>query len=327
MMARVVQLWTNFWFAEISPYPIALFRLLFGFYLLIYFLGALPNVPLFYSNEGVYSPVLIPDIAPAPAIAWLLYLMTVLLIIGLIAGYRMRIVAPLLLLFYSYHFCLNIWVRACSYDRLIYMSLIILCLAPSDHVLSVRFGRSKSNMEWQVTAWATRLLAVHLCLFYLSTALYKLLSPGWHGGEIIKGVMSSVFSSEAAFFFVGLKLPGILFDIMACLVIVFELICPIGFLIRDLEVQLSFLDKPVQLRNVQYYFFVAGILFHTGIWIFMQIPQFMICPIFYVLFMPAADIQRLLAWATASWDRRLIKKEAAPGIAGYQPALTNQLFE
>jgi hypothetical protein len=295
-IARGAGAWTNFWFAEISPYTIALFRLLFGIYLLLYFLGSCTNVPLFYSNEGVYCPLFIPDIAPAPWIAWTLYLITVVLIFAFTVGYRMKVVAPLAFGFYMYHFCLNIGARACSYDRLAVMAFILLCLAPSDQVLSL--GNKKIGATPTTSAWATRLLAIHLCLFYVSTGLYKVLSPGWQtGGEVIKGVMSSIFSSDLAFAVVRLQLPSAVFDFLAFAVVVFELTCPIGFLMRDISIKTAFSDSELRLKGVQYYFFVAGILFHIGIWIFMQLPQFLICPIFYVLFIPASEIERFLNWA------------------------------
>jgi len=290
----LAECWTGFWFAEMSAYPMALFRLLFGCFLLVYFLGGLNYISLFYSNIGVYCPLFIPDVAPSPPAAVILYFMTVVLILALIVGYRIRVVGPLLLIFYLYHFCLNIGTRACSYDRLVLMALVILCLAPSDQVLSVTSRKRQTVIEPTVSAWPAKLLALHLCLFYFSTGLYKLLSPDWNTGEIVKGVMSSLHSSDIAFAVVGLKLPLFLFHITAASVIIFELLCPIGFLIRNVSIKLAFLQTTIQLRRVQYYFFLAGILFHTGIWIFMQIPQFFICPVFYVLFMPAGDIRHLV---------------------------------
>jgi len=268
--------------------------LLFGCYLLVYFLGRLNYIALFYSNLGVYSPLFIPDIAPGPPVATILYGTTVLLILALIAGYRVRVVAPLLVVFYLYHFFLNTGMRACSFDRLVIMALAILCLAPSDRVLSITSLKRDSAIEPTVSAWPCKLLSLHLCLFYFSTGLYKLLSPDWHSGEIVKGVMSSLHSSDLAFALVGLKLPIFVFHIMAASVILFELTCPIGFLIRDMSIRLAFLKTTIRLRRVQYYFFLSGILFHIGIWIFMLIPQFFICPVFYVLFMPGGDIKHLV---------------------------------
>jgi len=298
IIGRIPDSWMNFWFAEISPYPIALFRVLFGIYLLIYFLGSCTNVPLFYSNEGVYCPLFIPDIAPAPWIAWILYIITVVLICAFTVGYRMKVVAPLAFAFYLYHFCLNIGARACSYDRLVFMAFILLCLAPSDQVLSVKKKTALSDPTPTTSAWATRLLAIHVCLFYFSTGLYKELSPGWHSGEIIKGVMSSNFSSDLAFAVMRLKFPSVVFDFLALSVIVFELTCPIGFAVRDFGFTTAFSRKRLHLKGVQYYFFVCGILLHCGIWMFMQIPQFFICPVFYVLFIRARDIRRFLNWVT-----------------------------
>ncbi len=310
--ALLAELWSRFWFAEVSPYPMALFRVLFGCYLLVYFLGSLPHISLFYSNAGVYCPVLVPDIAPNPPVAVVLYATTVALILALIVGYRARFVAPLVLIFYLYHFCLNIWVRACSYDRLVVMALIMLCLAPSDQVLSIGARRQRNGVEKQVSAWPARLLAIHLCLFYLSTGIYKLLSPDWQSGEIVKGVMTSNYSSDFAFAVVGLQLPSVLFDLMARSVIVFELICPVGFLIRELSIKFAFAKDSLHLRKVQYYFFAGAILFHAGIWIFMQIPQFFICPVFYVLFIPTSDIKYFIRTITG-YIRRLLP-DVSPGM-------------
>jgi len=297
-ISRIAGPWTNFWFAEISPYPIALFRVLFGIYLLVYFLGSCTNVPLFYSNEGVYTPLFIPDIAPAPWVAWILYLITVILIGAFAVGYRMKVVAPLAFVFYMYHFCLNIGSRACSYDRLVIMAFVMLCLAPSDQVLSFPKKAALSDPRPTTSAWATRLLAIHICLFYFSTGLYKELSPGWHSGEIIKGVMSSNFSSDLAFAVVRLNLPSFVYDFLALSVIVYEFACPIGFAVRDISFTTPFSPKRLRIKGVQYYFFVGGLLLHIGIWMFMQIPQFLICPVFYALFMPEKDIKRFLNWIT-----------------------------
>jgi hypothetical protein len=300
--SSVADAWTGFWFAEMSAYPMALFRLLFGCFLLVYFLGGLNYISLFYSNVGVYSPLFISDIAPSPPVAMALYFITVALIVALMIGYRVRVVAPLVMVFYLYHFFLNIGMRACSYDRLILMALIFLCIAPSDQVLSVTSRNRQTDADPTVSGWPAKLLALHLCLFYLSTGLYKFLSPDWHGGEIIKGVMTSLHSSDLGFAMVGLKLPLFLYQLMAASVIVFEFLCPIGFFIRDMSIKLAFFEKPIHVRGVQYYFFLAGMCFHAGIWIFMLIPQFFICPVFYALFMPAADIKRVARWVGERYD-------------------------
>jgi len=308
LIARCAGAWTDFWFAEISPYPIALFRALFGIFLLIYFLGSCTNVPLFYSSEGVYCPLFIPDIAPAPWVAWLLYLFTVMLIVAFTIGYRMKVVAPLTFTFYMYHFLLNIGARACSYDRLTLMALLLLCLTPSNQVLSLDVGANKSSSPPSTSAWVTRLLAIHICFFYFSTGLYKLLSPGWHSGEIIKGVMTSNFSSDLAFAVVHLNMPKLFYDYLAFSTIIFELTCPIGFALRDINIRTIFSNTELRLKGIQYYFFVAGTLFHCGVWIFMQIPQFLICPIFYVLFIPASEIKGFLDWVANLLPVKLQKK-------------------
>ncbi len=69
MLARMGHFWYRLWFEPIAAYPLAAFRIAFGCYLLAYLLEYAFVVDLAFSNEGVYSPFLIPDLAPSPPLA------------------------------------------------------------------------------------------------------------------------------------------------------------------------------------------------------------------------------------------------------------------
>ncbi len=263
----------NFIFGKTSPYPIATFRVLFGVYLLLYFLKFLPNVFLFFSNEGIYAPYLIPDIAPSPAVAFLIYTATLALMLAFTLGYKTRLVTPLLLIAFIYHFALSLAVKNCSYDRLIIMFLFLMSLGEIDGALSISKPEKK-----EVDAWLTRILCLQVTLFYFGTGFYKLFMPYWHSGEIIKMTMLSNWGTPLAFWFVNLGLPYIFYDIMTWGIIVTELV--FGFLLYIRPIQ-----KPV---------FLIGFLFHFSIWVFLGIVQFMICPLTYVLFMQGEEVKSLV---------------------------------
>src|ERR1700730_7504736 len=103
-LRKLVDWWSDFWFGPISAYPISALRILFGIYLFIFLAWSLPFVPLLYSRDGVYSPLFVPDIAPSPAVAWLLYSITLALCIAFTVGYKTGIVTPLLTILFLYHF-------------------------------------------------------------------------------------------------------------------------------------------------------------------------------------------------------------------------------
>jgi len=179
----------------------------------------------------------------------------------------------------------------------------------------VFFAREKSEpyvaFGPKVSAWLPRLLALHLAIFYFMTGLFKALSPGWHSGEILKGVMSGVYASDAGFGMLGLHVPNFVYDMMALSVIVFELTCPFFFYVRKLDFSFAIGASScrIKIENVQLYFFLVGFLFHAGIAIVMQLPQFMICPIGYVLFMNGADVRRLFKQITLKFRWLLLKTE------------------
>ncbi len=298
--SRLVKLsscWNDFWFAKVSAYPIAAYRILLGIYLLFYLGAAAPNVALLFSQEGVYSPFLIPDIAPPAWLAWVLYSLTISLTVAFTVGYRTKLITPFLFLFFLYHFLLNIAVKACSYDRLLIMSLALMCFSDCNRVWSLARGNKKADfVEPKVSAWVTRLLALHLAIFYLMTGLFKALSPAWHTGEVLRGVMSSVYASAAGFMVLSWKPPAEFFNLMAAALIVFELSCPFFFFVRRLELNINVGNVllAVKIQHIQLWFFLCGLCFHIGVWIFMQLPQFMICPIGYVLFLDGDELHDVL---------------------------------
>jgi hypothetical protein len=264
----------QYWFGNISAYPITAFRILFGFFLFVYFASFFPHVNLFFSNEGLTVPFLIPDISPSPFIAWFIYLLTLVLILFFMFGFKTRFVTPLLLVFFVYHFALSLAVKNCSYDRLIMLFLFLLSFAELDKAWSI-FSTTNSSENPQTKAWVTHLLMVQVALFYFGTGFYKVFTPAWQNGLILKMTLASNWGTPAAFWFLSLHPPMWLFDLLTWSVILFELAC--GFLFY--------------VRPIQKYVFLVAAAFHTSIWLFLGIPHFMLCVTTYVLFLPPEELK------------------------------------
>lgn len=266
----LIILWDKFWFRKISSINLQAFRLLIGVYLFIYFLWSFPHIELFFSNHGIYSTFFVPDkIAPNIIIAWLIYSFTLLVCLLYSLSYKFKIVSWLMLFLFIYYFVLNIGVKACTYERLIFLFLLINALSSSDII------ENKPNKL--VSAWPQRLLTLYIVCFYFSTGLYKLLVPAWHSSLVLKGAITGTYGSEAGYWLLNLGLPNIFFDMSSWALIVFELVG--GFMFFS--------------KKYQKLFFLLGFFFHLSVGVFMQLPQFMILPCAYILFVCSPDVQKL----------------------------------
>jgi hypothetical protein len=127
----------------------------------------------------------------------------------------------------------------------------------------------------QISAWLTRILCIQVTLFYFGTGVYKLLADPWQNGEILKMTLASNWGSPAAFWLLNLNLPNWFYDISTKFLVYFELICGFAFWYRP----------------VQKIFFLIAFLFHLSVWIFLSIPEFMLCTLTYALFLPGEEIE------------------------------------
>jgi hypothetical protein len=266
----LIVLWEKFWFRKIPSVNIQIFRLLFGIYLFIYFAWSFPNIELFFSNQGIYSTLFVPsEIAPNIIVAWLIYSFTLLVCLLYAIGYKFRIISWLMLFLFIYYFVLNIGVKACTYERLIFIFLLIMALSS--------FDITKHKPNKLISAWSQRILTLYISFFYIDTGLYKLLIPAWHSSLVIKGAITGIYGSQVGYWLLNLGLPNIFFDISSWGIIIFELS---GFMFFS--------------RKYQKLFFVLGFFFHLSVGILMSLPQFMILPCAYILFVNPSEVKNII---------------------------------
>ncbi len=277
MVSRLTQIarsglsvWDRFWHREVLPHGLAAFRILFGVFLLAYIAPLLNRVELMYSSQGIYVPFLIPDIAPSPSLAVLIFV-GFLSAIGLfISGFHTRVVTPVLLTLFTYHWCLNLAINNTAYDRLIVTLLAICCFAKLDGAWSVTSLRNPKPPQAtiHVPGWPGRLIMVQLALLYFGSGLWKLSGSAWRTGEMLRMTMMGPWATPAAFWLVNLGLPDWLFDALAWTTVGFELIAGFALFVPRLRVP----------------FMAVGAGFHLSIWLFLNIGEFMFCVATYVLF-------------------------------------------
>ncbi|MDX2104960.1 MAG: HTTM domain-containing protein [Candidatus Melainabacteria bacterium] len=192
--------WQNFWFEPQSPYPLAVFRIVFGLLLILNFsLQYLPQYKLYFGVEPIIttSDVMFYRFNQVPVFDLLLLLpqedswrlgflyLCILLSLFMTLGLFTRIVTVVLflcLLSLNNHFPMILHAGD-NYCRLL---LLFMCFAPSGMVLSLDryFSKNKTPAK-AFEAWPQRLMQVQLTYVYLINWIYKVMSSQWTEGSAV----------------------------------------------------------------------------------------------------------------------------------------------
>lgn len=260
--------WDAFWFAPGSTLHVAAFRVLLGSYLVVYFLTFWPDVTLMFSNEGVYFPWRVPDYAPSPGVAWLIYGVTLSSMWALTLGYKTHIAAPLTLGLFLHHYFLQMAVKHSTFERLIIEWLVLLCFA-SAGTLTTRQAAA---------GWMTRLVRFQTVMLYLGAGLWKAANPHWRSGELLKATLQGMWSTDAGFWLVRTVETDAGFALLSQSVIVGEILVGVLFCLPR--------TYPLAIAG--------GITFHLSNVIFLSIPEFVVCIAPYVFFVNPETLERVI---------------------------------
>ena len=313
-IAGIRERWDRFWFEPKPPTSLALFRILFGSFLLVYWLVKAPHVPFLFTTRGLHFPMYpSPEdgflgvtgirtflgalMQPAPAwVIWTLYAALIVSLLAFTFGVFARRACLVYLVLSAYFHHLQVYQQNTLFDRLFLQLALVMCFARSDEVLSLkrwlfeRLGRSQPQPAALVSFWPARLVTVQVALVYFGTGFHKALSPAWQGGEILYYNFIGIWGSPLAFSIAGLGLPLALYAVAVYLTIAFELTAPLG------------LFSP----RWQGWYFLTGMAFHLSIAWTLQIWQFLVMPAAYVLFVDAFTVEH-------AYDR-LLPKRSDPAI-------------
>lgn len=285
-MSRVTRAWQAIWLEEIDARPLARFRILFGLYLLWYFLRFAGGVELAFSSAGV--PFLYGALwVPSPALAWALHAALLVAAAAFAAGVFVRVTTPVLLALFLHHHALYLAARYSAFDQLVVIFLVLCCAAPTDARWSLTGAR-----RGRIAAWAPRLVLVQLVALYVGAALWKLQTPDWRSGEIVRRTLQGMWATDAGFWVARQGLPDAAYDALAWGTVALELALPVLLLVPR-----------ARLVGI-----ALGTAFHLTLATFLHVEEFVICVVAY------AALERAGAALTARPPR------APPAPAAAAPA-------
>lgn len=305
----------NYWYGFEPPHTLAIFRILLGSYFLIGWLSVLPWVTFFYSSEGIPFPLLTPPdgdlktlldrvavlIQPPPVwLAWILYAFMIFLSALIILGCCTRTALTIYAIMFVYYWLLHLHTINSSYDRLAFITVVIMALSDCDAVLSLEAsGRKRRGLPPidAVPIWPARLLAVQVAFVYVGTGIYKITSPAWNDGAIVQYSLQGDWGSSIAFWLLQYNLNPTFFSGAVLMTILLEVWGP--FLLFHPRLKILF--------------FIIGTLFHLGIALMLNIWGFLVMPLTYILFVDPSTGQR-------TWERCMVFARRLAGLFTPQEA-------
>jgi hypothetical protein len=296
---RPVEAWHAFWFISGPPHALAVMRIFFGIYWLVPWLMWMPHVELYFSGEGMYFPKFFPSeqgihgpisllaflTQPvSPAIAWLLYWATALLLVLATLGWMTRTVLTLFLISFVYHYFLYFHMFGTSFHRLLLILNAFLILSPCGKALSIDSWLSNKRGEKPrivYPLWTQRVICVEIAALYMGIAVHKIMSPYWDDGANIASSFMQEWSTPFAFWLSRRPFltPGA-YDLMT-----------VGIILWEIAMTFALFSK-----KWRYAAFLTGAIFHLSTGLVYHIWQFTIITMTYVLFLEPEIVKTL-------WER------------------------
>lgn len=272
-MKRFVESWDGFFHRSVPPHALALVRIAFGLFLMLYWTTQRSQQALF-SSEGVTLPLFG---ITAPSIGTMHVIFSVLFfwLIAFTIGYRSRIAALMLVGFFFYFDLLGHWQFIASFYRLFGFMLLVFTLPGADATFSLTAKlKHGSWFAWEpISILPQRLLALQTTFTYFAVGWQKLLIADWRTGEVLRRGFTGRWGTEFGFYLARV-LPPWAFDWAVWLTVFFECLMPIGLWVRRL--------RPLM--------FLFGFVFHTLITVTMGIWWFQILVPLYVVFLSPEEV-------------------------------------
>ncbi len=205
---RACARWDHWWYRDAPPHALALFRIVFGAFLFLYWATLLPAVPMLFSEEGISLPLYeegLPSFAltllqPPPVwIAWILYGTLLLSFLLIVIGLCSRTASIVALLLHGYTYLSSHHLSWFTFEQLSVFFLLVLACSTATLL----------GAGWQ-----------------------KIVLPDWQGGEILSYALMNRWSTPSAYALVRLHLPIWLYDRTVNVVTIFEVLLPFGLWTR-----------------------------------------------------------------------------------------------
>lgn len=305
LVARAFAAWEQFLFGKTDALPLAFLRVVFGSYLVYYYVALFPFLSLHHFPPGLVPPAALegPNLlelvryGTVPRFA--VYLLTLAAAAALAAGLQTRLAAALCWLL-NHAWMDPIAAGRNSGDNVVSVFCFLFLVASigghAQRVLSLdaRF-RSSAHRERSIPAWPLRLFQVQLVYIYFFSGFHKLASHDWYAGE--------------ALFYVFQQRGWSRFDLSWLTHPV-----PVGLITYGtLLFELLIFPVLVWAPSLRPIVLLAGVCFHLGIAVTMRVFVFgEIMPIAYLSFV---DPSPFLAWVSGRFGE-LAHRARAWRLAG-----------
>lgn len=275
-----LRFWNVFWFREVPPHAIALFRILCGAWLTVYWLLFAPYVRLMFSRDGTAIPLL-PFEAPALSTAWILYALLIICLALVTIGLFFRIASAGAFVLATYHWFVSLHHFGTSFDLLYLFLLLCFALSEADATYSLSqriIHGSFFAVRRPVSIFAQRLICVQITVTYFGVGMQKLWLPDFQGGEILSWSFMGLWSTPIALWTVQNIHSMEIFDAWNFVVKICEIALPIGLWIKPL----------------QKWTFLGGVLFHVALVLLLGMWWFLAMIASYHLFLDPEHVRKIL---------------------------------
>jgi uncharacterized membrane protein YphA (DoxX/SURF4 family) len=274
-----------------SPNRLGLFRLCFGLYLLWHLLPLMPSVPLIFSVEGFNLPLLEQDQPGLDAIdsffaiisspvsvtkAYVFFFTIIASLIFFTLGIWSRIASLIFSFFFIYYYFIFFHFTQCAFDKINLIIMSILVFSPCDDAWSLKAWLNKRRgikPPQSVPLWTQQLICLEISIMYFGTAVFKIFSGAWNGGEVIYTALMGDWTTPISFWLAQQNLQMGWYDILMISVIFFEITA--WFMLYN--------------QRWQKLWMWGGLLFHLSNALLLNVWEFMSFPITYILFLKSVN--------------------------------------
>ncbi|MBT5237351.1 hypothetical protein HOL63_03185 [Candidatus Peregrinibacteria bacterium] len=224
----MTQLWNNFWLKEAPPHALAIVRICLGLFLLVYASTYALHITLLFSNEGLTLPLYFA--APSPTTAYLMYAVSILMLLGFTVGAYFRVCAVACFFLGLYYWQLQLHMFPSSYNRILCFTLLVLMCSGANKTFSYDTKRTLGSWTaWEPTSvLAGRLICMQISLTFIGVSLQKWMLPAWSTGEILTYTFIGRWSTLLSGVITRLNLPVEFYDFVILTVKVLQPLAGIG---------------------------------------------------------------------------------------------------
>lgn len=292
-MSRLIGVWNNFWFEQVSPAPVCLYRIFFGLLMIATGLVWFAELDTYFGVRGWLTIETAKRLAPGGERFSLFFLLpqTSETVVVLFALYMLFAIA-VTVGFYTRISLIIFYILLMSFqfrdflilnggDTILRVSCFLLILSPCGKMFSFDARRKSFKEQWEIKdfIWVQRLLQLEITAIYFQTMVAKIQGEVWHNGTAVYYVSRN----EA---FAKFPVPFLFDQLWTC-----QLLSWGTLLIETAMFSLVWVPK------LRYPVLLAGFLLHLGIDWSMNILFFQnVMMALYINFVRADDIKKYLEW-------------------------------